>query len=210
MSDLVAALRPHWDAAWSDIGVAPRADLYGEVAGRYLDTGRAYHTLRHLQECFALFETARSLCPHPGEVGLALWFHDAIYNPRSRESEALSGALAEKLLKEAGASAEVVERVRELILATRHEAIPQSEDARILVDIDLSILAADPARFDEYEAQVRKEYAHVPELLFRMGRAKILQGFLARPSIYSTRELRDRFEACARANLQLSLARLRA
>ena len=93
------------------------------------------------------------------------------------------------------------------MLLTRHEAQPQSDDARLLVDIDLAILGAEPQRFDEYEAQVRKEYAHVPDLFFRMARGRILKEFLARPSIYSTPYFKDRFEAQARANVERSLAR---
>jgi predicted metal-dependent HD superfamily phosphohydrolase len=98
--------------------------------------------------------------------------------------------------------------VSELITATKHDAQPESDDARVLVDIDLSILGAEPARFDEYEMQVRKEYAHVPDVLYRLGRAIILKQFLARPSIYSTPYFRDRLEARARKNIGESLARL--
>src|SRR5207248_1574948 len=154
--------------------------------------------LRHLEECFALFEEARSLCAHPGEVGLALWLHDAVYQPRWRDSEEASARWAGKILHEAGAPAGVAERVRDLILATKHDAKPRAGDAAVLVDIDLAILGAEPARFDEYEAQVRSEYAHVPDAMFRLGRAKILKGFLARPSIYATPRFRERFEARAR------------
>ena len=80
----LAALRPHWDAAWADLGLSsPRDGLFAEVAGRYLEPHRAYHTLRHLEECFALFGAARPLCAHPGEVQLALWLHDAVYQPKA-------------------------------------------------------------------------------------------------------------------------------
>src|SRR5262249_11944103 len=128
----VAALRPYWDAAWADLSLTPRADLFGEVTGRYLGSDRSYHTLRHLQECFVLFEGARPLCEHPGEVAIALWFHDAVYNTRNRGSEEYSGRMAETALEEAGASGEVCSRVYALILATRHEAVPESADARVL------------------------------------------------------------------------------
>ena len=79
----------------------------------------------------------------------------------------------------------------------------------LLADIDLSILGATAERFDEYEVQVRQEYAWVPGPLFRRKRGAILQAFLARPSLYSTPWLRGRFEAQARSNLQRSVARLR-
>ena len=64
----------------------------------------------------------------------------------------------------------------------------------MLVDIDLSILGAESMRFDEYENQVRAEYSWVPAFLFRSTRKKILQGFLARPSIYATAHFQQRLE----------------
>jgi predicted metal-dependent HD superfamily phosphohydrolase len=204
----LAALKPYWDGAWADLGLSPRAGLFEEAAGRYLEPHRAYHTLRHLEECFALFAEARPLCARPGEVGLALWLHDAVYEPKLRDSEESSSQWTEKILREAAASPEVIARVRELILATKHDAAPPAGDARVLVDIDLAILGAEPARFDEYEAQVRKEYAHVPDALFRAGRAKLLKDLAARPSIYSTPRFQERFEARARENIERSLARL--
>ena len=78
----------------------------------------------------------------------------------------------------------------------------------LLVDIDLAILGAAPARFDEYERQIRDEYGFVPEAVFREKRAGILRGFLERPALFSTPALAARFEAAARANLADALARL--
>ena len=86
---------------------------------------------------------------------------------------------------------------------------PLDPDARLLVDIDLAILGAAPERFDEYEVQVRQEYAWVPGPLFRRKRREILQGFLDRPCIYTTEPFRTRFELQARSNLQRSVARLK-
>lgn len=40
-------------------------------------------------------------------------------------------------------------------MATEHEAVPEGMDARILVDVDPSILGAPEERFNEYDAQVR-------------------------------------------------------
>lgn len=65
----------------------------------------------------------------------------------------------------------------------------------LLVDIDLSILGAPRARFDEYEAQVRAEYGWVPRFLFRTKRRDVLAGFLARHSIYNTPTLRESLES---------------
>ena len=109
---------------------------------------------------------------------------------------------------EAGLPADVAGRVRTLVMATRHEGEPQDDDARLLVDVDLAILGADPQRFDESDQQIRAEYAHVPEDEFRAGRRRVLNGFLARPRMYSTEYFHSAFEQRARDNLARALARL--
>ena len=55
----------------------------------------------------------------------------------------------------------------------------------ILISIDLSILGAEPARYDAYAAAIRQEFIHVPEPDYRAGRAKVLGHFAARPSDFS-------------------------
>jgi predicted metal-dependent HD superfamily phosphohydrolase len=152
---------------------------------------------------------ARALAERPAEVELALWFHDAIYDTRAADSEERSAAWARASLARADAEPAVAERVAALVLATEHAVHVARGDAALLVDVDLSILGAAPARFDEYEAQVRREYAWVPEPGFRAARAEILAGFLARPRIFTTEHFFGRLETPARANLARSLARLR-
>jgi predicted metal-dependent HD superfamily phosphohydrolase len=75
---------------------------------------------------------------------------------------------------ELGASAESAQRIYDLIMFTRHAAEPAGIDAQVLVDADLSILGA-PARFQEYEAQIRREDGWVPNALFRPTRAMIMK-----------------------------------
>ncbi|HEY9014053.1 MAG TPA: hypothetical protein VIM84_03190, partial [Gemmatimonadales bacterium] len=86
--------------------------------------------------------------------------------------------------------------------------IPQDPDARLLCDIDLSILGRDPSRFEQFEQQIRQEYARVPELLYRNGRSRILSGFLQRASIYQTPAFVAEYETQARRNLEGALVRL--
>jgi len=83
-------------------------------------------------------------------------------------------------------------------------------DAPLLVDIDLSILGQAEARFQEYEAQIRREYEWVPEPAFALKRAEILERFLARERIYSTEPFFSKYEKQARANLLGSIRKLRA
>src|SRR5690606_4198480 len=113
--------------------------------------------------------------------------------------------LAQRELESSGVGAQAARHVHDLVLATRHDALPVSRDEKVLVDIDLSILGADERRFSEYECQVREEYASVPGWLFRRKRRAILQSFLERDSIYSTPYFIETLEARARANLRRAL-----
>lgn len=198
--------RDRWQAAWGELGARPPAGLFDELMARYGEPHRHYHTTKHLDECFA--QMAPHLAEHPAEVELALWFHDAIYEPKRQDNEAKSADWARDSALSAGVASDCAGRLHALVMATRHEAVPQARDEQVLVDIDLSILGAPAARFDEYERQVREEYAWVPGLVFRSKRKTILQQFLARHAIYSTAPFRERLEASARANLARSIARL--
>lgn len=200
--------RERWDAMWRELGGKPPPGLYDQVIAAYAEPQRHYHTGQHLDECFAHFDGARALAGHPAEVELALWFHDAIYQPRRTDNELKSAEWARDSALAAGVSAEAAGRVHSLIMATRHEAVPQGRDQEVLVDVDLSILGAPPERFDEYERQVREEYSWVPGFVFRRTRKGILQSFLDRPEIYSTAPFKQKLEAAARANLARSIAQL--
>jgi predicted metal-dependent HD superfamily phosphohydrolase len=206
---MVVPSRERWTAMWRSFGAEEPHRLYDELMARYAEPHRHYHTAQHLDECLALYDEIGALAEHPAEVELALWFHDAIYQPRRSDNEAASADWARRAALGAGVGAQAAERVHALVMATRHDAVPQGRDQEVLVDIDLSILGAPPARFDEYERQVRAEYAWVPEFLFRRKRRAILGQFMARPAIYATAPLGERLEARARANLARSLARLR-
>lgn len=192
-----------WQRAWKATGLLPPANAMLEaVLAAYAEPQRHYHTQQHLGECLALLETARHMAHHPGEVELALWFHDAVYDPQGKGNEARSADWACRALAEAGGEVVVQERVRTLIMATCHDAVPLDQDACLLVDIDLGILGAEEKRFAEYDRQVRAEYRWVPGWLYRRKRKEVLTGFLDRASIYSTDHFRDRFEAQARLNLR--------
>lgn len=198
-----------WQDMWRQLG-APGSDdaLLSRLRESYSEPHRKYHTMRHLQECFMHLESVRSLAEHAGEVELALWFHDAIYNTRRKDNEERSAEWARESARAAGLVEDQASRIYQLVMATMHNAVPVRKDAAVLVDIDLAILGADEARFDEYEVQVREEYSWVPGSLYRGGRRKILQEFVTRESIYSTEYFRVECEARARRNIARSLARL--
>ncbi|HTH09764.1 MAG TPA: N-methyl-D-aspartate receptor NMDAR2C subunit [Acidovorax sp.] len=198
-----------WHRCWSGLGAqGDGLPIMQSLLCAYAEPQRHYHTQQHLSECLALFERHGSLAEHPAEVEIALWFHDAVYDVKAGNNEARSAAWARQALDQACASAERVDRVEALIMATRHEVAPQGQDQYLLIDIDLAILGAPRSRFDEYEAQVRREYGWVPAIIYRRKRRDVLRGFAGRGHIYSTQALRDALEGSARENLAHSIKAL--
>ncbi len=194
---------------WQQLGVlSPGAELLADVIHRYAEPHRHYHTMQHLNECFVNFDQVRVEATHPAEIELALWFHDVIYDVTSHTNEQHSADWAHSVVLNAGGSATVADRVHKLVMVTAHNALPRSLDEHILVDVDLSILGAESARFAEYETQVRAEYSWVPEATYRSKRAEILQTFLDRKTIYNTAHFKASNEAKARRNLAASIANL--
>ena len=204
-------LDEQWRKSWGALGVAISPVLlrdFEDLIARYSEPHRRYHTVRHLEECFEKLAEVRALAEHPAEVEIALWYHDAIYDTRSKQNEAESAALARAKVLAAGGVEKSATRISQLIMATRHDVVPNGNDAKLLVDVDLSILGATAERFDEYEQQVREEYSWVPDSVFRNERRRILQTILARPSIFNTQLFIDRYEQQARDNIQRSITRL--
>jgi len=202
-------MKSRWAALWQRLNAPLPDGLFEALATQYAEPHRHYHTAQHIAECLVHMDSARSLCTHDTEVELALWFHDAVYEPRAKDNEAQSADWAVRVMCGAGLPANAGERVRALIMKTCHDALPDTPDAQVLVDIDLAILGADTARFDEYERQIRQEYAWVPGFLFRRKRREVLEGFLGRPVIYSTSFFNRTLEKKARENLARALSALR-
>lgn len=206
MTDARELRLPQWQAAWQALGIAaPNQALFDALRAAWAEPQRHYHTLQHLGECLDWLDRTRDAAERPAEVALALWFHDAIYDVHAHDNEARSADWAREALGAAGVANDAAARVHALVMATQHNAVPMGRDAVLLVDIDLSILGAAPARFAEYEQQIRREYAHVPPELFAPRRREILERFLAREPLFQTAALREACEAAARRNLQSAI-----
>ena len=184
-----------------------------DLAALYDADDRHYHSMSHVEDLLRLAERHADLIDNAAEMEAAIWFHDAILDTHRNDNEARSADLARDWLAPR-AGEDSIGRIALMIEATASHMLPQdvSGDLRariaLFLDMDLSILGAEPERFDAYEAAVRKEYDWVPQAAWREGRAKVLARFLERPAIFVTTRFRDLFEARARANLARSLARL--
>lgn len=203
--------RSRWNEAWHKAGAgSPGDETYRRLLERYQEPFRAYHNLEHIHDCLLQMDAARHLLRRPPETELAIWFHDAIYDPRGSDNEELSARLAEAELRAAEVNETVARRIGDLIRVTAHANEVLMGDAAVLCDVDLTILGAEPEHFERYDAAIRREYDWVPDVAYRRGRTKVLARFLARPYIYFTLFFQERFEAQARVNLSRAIERYRA
>lgn len=199
-------LEERWRRFWKAAGAqgdpsAPWKDL----SARYSEPHRAYHTLRHIAHCLEEFDPVRRESKDPVAVELALWYHDAVYDTHRRDNEERSAMLAEGTAVAAGLGPDRARRTGDLIRVSTHKKSAAEPEARLFADIDLAILGQEPAAFAAYERQVRQEYEWVPEGEFRAVRARILETFLDRFSIYMTPVFQDKYEKQARLNLTASI-----
>jgi predicted metal-dependent HD superfamily phosphohydrolase len=183
------------------------ADLRERLEAAYSSPGRGYHDLRHLTEVLEhVDELMADDDPDRESVLLAAWFHDAVYDGLADDEER-SAALAREALGPGPSSDEVARLVR---LTATHRAADDDHAGQVLCDADLGILAAPPERYASYTKGVRREYAHVPDADFAVGRVAVLRDLLAKPTLFHTARGRERWEVLARANVQGEIEALEA
>jgi predicted metal-dependent HD superfamily phosphohydrolase len=207
-----ASLRANWLHNICGIGGTPNSELSDRLMAGWSQSHRAYHTLQHLAECLDLLELWGADNPARHEIAVALWFQDCVYELQAHDNEDRSIDAAGMSLTESGVGLATIGRVATLIKVTKHSAVrPVTDDEALMVDIDLAILGASPARFAQYCEQVRCEYASVPEDVYRARRAVFLDSMLARPRVFTSGAVATGDpgrESAARSNLAAESVRL--
>ncbi len=191
--------------AW---GFSGNEDVYQSVVAVYSAKSRHYHNAEHVTACLRHLDRCIAKLDQPREVELALWFHDAIYQPFSSGNERKSADWAASFLSANDASHDAQDRVRRLIMVTQHNEPTRTNDESMLVDIDLSILGSDSRSYRLFEQAVRMEYRLVPSFIYRKRRAGLLRGFLARERIYQNEPFASEREGQARKNLTTAVSEL--
>lgn len=204
----------HWlaVAGRQACGAQAAQEVLNELVAAYGEPHRAYHTLDHIAALLQLLDEHGSDASDPDALVLAILFHDVVYDPALPDNEAASADLAAARLATLGFSGKTIAKVCRLILATKHDRQVDAiadPDLALLLDFDLSILAAAPKEYRTYAQAIRREYALYPDDIYRPGRRWVLEAFLARDPLYLTPRLRLLWEAQARANLASEIAELR-
>jgi predicted metal-dependent HD superfamily phosphohydrolase len=221
--DIREALLSRWTALLASArggAAGPDPTPYGEnLLERWSEPQRRYHTLDHLLH---VLNRVDELASHTHAAGpdsgmdvdavlLAAWFHDAVYRPDRSENEERSASLAERALPEAGLSdARTTEVARLVRLTVTHDPEPGDTNGELLCDADLAVLAGTPEAYAHYAAEVRREYAFVPDDAFRTGRSEVLRHLLGLPRLFRTSYAYDNWERVARRNLATELELLTA
>ncbi|MEU7892307.1 metal-dependent phosphohydrolase [Nonomuraea sp. NPDC049152] len=204
------------------VGPSRAAGAVGaELVARWAEPHRRYHTLDHLRAVLGAIDRLAPLAADPDAVRLAAWFHDAVYDGKAGSDEERSAQLAQSRLPRCGVRGERVAEVTRLVrLTATHDpdytagepgpdgsaASGRDANGAVLCDADLAVLGGDD--YAGYAGAVRQEYAHIPDELFRLGRAQVLRRLLAAPRLYRTALAHDLWEARARANMTAELAAL--
>lgn len=185
------------------------SEWFDKLAALYNETHRAYHTLTHIDSMLTLMD---SVGRQSVAIELATWFHDAIYDPTRSDNEDRSADLFVEFAQLVGLSDALTTRVRRFILATaKHRLegdLADDADAKLFLDLDLSILAASNDVYDVYARGIRTEYAHVPEAAYLSGRPQVLRSLTSKDVFVSEIFHTDKYERAAKANVEREVASL--
>lgn len=201
-------LLSRWQKLMSGLGLPESLDTYNSLIESYSQKHRKYHNVSHLKAVLECLDSVEHLTVHKDQIELALWFHDAVYKPFSKSNEHDSAVWASKFLRENNSTKELQEFVHRLVMATAHLSVPENEDEKLIVDIDLSILGRSEDTYKHFQEGVRYEYRKVPSCIYARKRNEVLKGFLDRDRIYLSELLHELFEKQARKNIQRELSRL--
>ncbi len=186
------------------------AESWSKIEKHYSGKNRAYHNLVHINNMLQEAAKLETEIADKEVVHLAIWFHDIIYNPLSKENEKASAEFAKSILSQTNLSPARIEKCYTLIMQTvKHQPAETDHlDDKLLVDFDLEILSRDWEAYKIYSGQVRKEYWMYPSPLFKNGRKKAMGKFLERTTIYQTPFYQTEKEAKARENIKREMEEL--
>lgn len=185
-------------------------EYWKQIADRYQENGRHYHTLAHLEHIYESLLPVQRRIQDWTIIIFSIAYHDVIYNPQRPDNEEKSAQYAQVRMSHIGLEPERVRRCEEHILSTRRHEQSHDNDTNFFIDADLSILGSPADRYNAYAKNIRKEYEPYPDSVYIPGRKKVIQHFLQMRNIFKTAYFIDKFENVARRNLQNELSHLNA
>ena len=120
------------------------AGLQAELMTAWSEPHRHLHDERHLRECLARWTRWRDNSPRPGEVAIALWFRNAVYDSQVGSDELNSAARAARSLVRAGADSDTAQVLQRFLDRPRRYRV---EHAVALLDAQARINLAGALTF---------------------------------------------------------------
>ena len=182
--------------------------FWSEIEENYSNRKRHYHTLTHLENLLQILTPIKAKINDWDTLLFTLFYHDVVYNATKSDNEEKSAELAVSRMKTIGVADNRdnrIEKCQTLILATKKHLPSTDSDTNYFTDADLSVLGQDWETYNNYYKNVRKEYAIYPNILYNVGRKKVLKHFLAMDRIYKTDYFYHEFEQKAKENLEREL-----
>ncbi len=185
----------------------------------YTEPHRAYHSIAHLYQGWRELEAFIAEAGPEAEAFttenyrlllMAWWMHDLVQEPFEGKNEARSLDRGRVLLGEQLHQADASLLQELVVTATQHLQAPEPQHplARLLHDLDLSILGQKPELYQRYKEGVAQEYSAMDSTVYQAGRAHVLRQLLDKEPLFATDYFRNKYEAAARANIQVELTEL--
>ncbi|MGB1313610.1 MAG: hypothetical protein ACPG54_08175 [Bizionia paragorgiae] len=178
-------------------------ECWREIEKAYSAKSRYYHNLQHIEHMINSLVPIASQVTDMDTLLFAIYYHDIIYNATKSTNEHESALRLEKRLS--NTTFRRIPKSMALIEATKAHEPSLDTDTNILLDLDLSILGQSPGDYKIYCDSIRKEYKIYPDFMYRKGRIKVLQHFLALDSIFKIDYFKSTFEAQAKHNIKTEL-----
>ena len=178
---------------------------WSTIQKKYSNKSRHYHNLSHLDNLLLQLTAVKDAISDWDTILFTMFYHDIVYNVMRKDNEERSAMLATEILESINYRGEKKLKCEHQILATKKHIIDDDTDTNFFLDADLSILGQAWEMYEAYYSNIRKEYAIVPDLIYKKERVKVLRQFLAMESIFKTPPFIAACEMQARKNIALEI-----
>ncbi len=175
--------------------------VFAELAHLYTGPDRHYHSDEHINLCLTRLDEARESTGYAATVELAVWFHDAIFEPGDPENERKSAAWFRDCA-DGAFSVDTMAKVESLIVVTTHRESPQSWQEKLMVDVDLSSFGLPWKEFIRDSRNIRREFKTLTDAEFIQRQGNFIRQLDAHSEIYYTDFFKQRYEPVARENIR--------
>lgn len=194
-----------WEILCQTLALDPHITsiIWDKIQLRYTEAGRYYHTLCHIEELLRLADAYENDLEKRSVVGLSIFFHDIVYDPKAGDNEEQSALMFQETIGPL-LDANMCQVVCDYIIATKKHDVSSSDDRDLqyFIDFDLAVLGAERIKYTQYAAHIRHEYIHVEKNVYCLERSKFMRTFLMNTEhIYATTVFRDLLEVRARENI---------